>query len=302
MKYEEFVCCMQTKMQEKLGDEVRIELHQVTKNNDIVLDGMTFYQHGTNMAPTVYLNDLYQEYIEGKTIPEITEHVCELYHHATVAEEFRPEEYLNYEKVKTHLACKLINYKKNERLLKEIPYQKFLNLAVVAYYKVEDEKIGNATILVRNSHCRSWGVTEQEVLMQARDNTQKILPVKFVEIGEVLEECGYESEQGVRMYVLTNEENYFGASAIIFDSILEKISILLKDDFWILPSSIHVCIIVPADYTMSAEGMRDLVREVNQAEVAPQDYLSDEIYYYQCQMHRLTCVDAVEEKTDGTES
>ena len=186
--------------------------------------------------------------------------------------------------------------------MKEVPYQKFLNLAGVVYYKVEDEKIGNATILVRNSHCRSWGVTEQEVLMQARDNTQKILPVKFVEIGEVLEECGYESEQGVRMYVLTNEENYFGASAIIFDSILEKISILLKDDFWILPSSIHECIIVPADYTMSAEGMRDLVREVNQAEVAPQDYLSDEIYYYQCQMHRLTCVDAVEEKTDGTES
>ena len=138
--------------------------------------------------------------------------------------------------------------------------------------------------------------------MQARDNTQKILPVKFVEIGEILEECGYESEQDVRMYVLTNEENYFGASAIIFDSILEKISILLKDDFWILPSSIHECIIVPADCTMSAEGMRDLVREVNQAEVAPQDYLSDEIYYYQCQMHRLTCVEAVEQKTDGTES
>ena len=120
MKYEEFVCCMQTKMQEKLGDEVRTELHQVTKNNDIVLDGLTFYQQGTNMAPTFYLNDLYQEYIEGKTIPEITEHVCELYHHAAVAEEFRPEEYLNYEKVRTHLACKLINYKKNERLLKEV--------------------------------------------------------------------------------------------------------------------------------------------------------------------------------------
>ena len=46
MKYEEFVCCMQTKMQEKLGDEVRTELHQVTKNNDIVLDGLTFYQQG----------------------------------------------------------------------------------------------------------------------------------------------------------------------------------------------------------------------------------------------------------------
>lgn len=302
MKYEEFVCCVQTKMQEKLGEEVRTELHQVTKNNDVMLDGLSFYQQGSNMAPTVYLNELYQEYTEGKSIPEIVEYISELYYHAVSAKEFRPEEYLDYEKVRAHLACKLIHYRKNERLLKEVPHQKFLNLAIVAYYKVEDEKIGNATILVRNSHCKSWGVTGQEVLVHAKENTCRLLPVKFVEIGEVLEECGYESEDGFRMYVLTNEENYFGAVAMIFDSILEKIGNILKEDFWILPSSIHECIIVPADCDMTAQGMRDLVREVNQAEVAPQDYLSDDIYYYQCLMHRLTCVEAVEPGKKGTES
>ena len=291
MKYEEFVCCMQTKMQEKLGDEVRTELHQVTKNNDIVLDGMTFYQQGTNMAPTVYLNDLYQEYIEGKTIPEITEHVCELYHHATVAEEFRPEEYLNYEKVRTHLACKLINYKKNERLLKEVPYQRFLNLAVVAYYKVEDEIIGKATILVRKSHCKSWGVEEEEVIRCARENTQKILPVKFLGIGTMLETYGYHQEATIPMYILTNEENYFGASAMIFDSVLEKIGKALKDDFWILPSSIHECIIIPAGCAMPPDEMTDLVKEVNQKEVSVEEYLSDQIYYYQTAMYRLAGVE-----------
>ena len=295
MKYEEFVSCMQTKMEEKLGKEVRTQLHQVTKNNDIVLDGLSVYQSGTNIAPTIYLNELYQEYEDGKTIPELVDYVCELYRHASVAEEFQAEEYLDFEKVKTHLACKLISYEKNERLLKEVPYQRFLNLAVVAYYKVEDEKIGNATILVRKSHCKTWGVTEAEVMDQARENTQRILPVKFVEIGEILEECGYEAEKGMRMYVLTNEENYFGASAMIFDSVLEKIGELLGDDFWILPSSIHECIIVPLDCAMPADSMRELVQEVNQTRVAPQDYLSDDIYYYQCLLHRLTCVECLEE-------
>lgn len=301
MKYEEFVCCMQMKMQEKLGEEVRAELQQVTKNNDIVLDGLSFYNKKNHIAPTIYLNELYREYEEGKTIPQIVEYVMELYRQTMVAEEFKPEEYLDFQKVKGHLACKLINYKKNRRMLTDVPYQKFLNLAIVVYYKVEDEVIGNATILVRKSHCRSWGVTEEELFCQARENTQKILPAKFVEIGELLKECGYETEKETRMYVLTNVENYFGASAMIFDSILSKIGEFLKDDFWILPSSIHECIIVPLDCAMGAENMRELVWEVNQTEVAPQDYLSDDIYYYQYILHRLTCVEMYEEK-EGVDS
>lgn len=302
MKYEEFVCCMQTKMKEKLGEEVRTELHQVMKNNDIVLDGLSFYKKNTNMAPTIYLNELYRDYEEGKTIPELVDYVCELYEQAVTVQEFKPEEYLDFAKVKKHLACKLINYKKNEKMLKDVPHQRFLNLAVVVYYKVQDKVIGNATILVRESHCRSWRITEEELFCQARENTQKILPVKFVEIGEILEQCGYETEKGTRMYVLTNEENYFGASSIIFDSVLEKIGKFLGDDFWILPSSIHECIIVPLESAMGAEAMRELVWEVNQTEVAPQDYLSDEIYYYQCLFHRLTCVEIYHEEMEQTES
>ena len=40
---------------------------------------------------------------------------------------------------------------------------------------------------------------------------------------------------------------------------------------------------------------------MNQTEVAPQDYLSDDIYYYQCILHRLTCVEMYDE-TEGSES
>ena len=38
MKYEEFVGYVQTKIEEKLGEEVRVELHQVIKNNSVELE------------------------------------------------------------------------------------------------------------------------------------------------------------------------------------------------------------------------------------------------------------------------
>ena len=78
---------------------------------------------------------------------------------------------------------------------------------------------------------------------------------------------------------------------MIFDSVLEKIGKALKDDFWILPSSIHECIIIPAGCAMPPDEMTDLVKEVNQKEVSVEEYLSDQIYYYQTAMHRLAGVE-----------
>ena len=78
---------------------------------------------------------------------------------------------------------------------------------------------------------------------------------------------------------------------MIFDTVLERIGKMLKDDFWILPSSIHECIIIPADCAMPPDEMADLVKEVNQKEVSAEEYLSDQIYYYQLTMHRLAGVE-----------
>ena len=86
MKYEEFVGYVQAKIKERLGEEVRMELHRVTKNNSIELDGLSFYTRDNNMAPTIYLNDLYIEYEDGKTMPEIVDKIISLYQNAVTKE------------------------------------------------------------------------------------------------------------------------------------------------------------------------------------------------------------------------
>ena len=89
LKYEEFVGYVQTKIEEKLGEEVRVELHQVIKNNSVELDGLSFYGKDNHMAPTIYLNDLYAEYEDGKTMPEIVDKIVSLYQNAVTTENFR---------------------------------------------------------------------------------------------------------------------------------------------------------------------------------------------------------------------
>lgn len=287
MKYEDFVGYIQVKVREELGEEVQLQLHKVEKNNAVMLDGLSVCRKESMLAPMIYLNDLYQEYQKGRTMPQILEYVLGICGEYGKEQNFSAEDYLDYEKVKSHLACKLINRKKNERLLEKVPWRPFLDLAEVVYYKVEDEKLGSGTILVHKKHCRSWGVTEQELFRQAREAMQETAPVSFVRIGELLE--GDDALQNqAPMYVLTNHSHLYGADYMICDSILAEIGKILRQNYWILPSSIHECIIVPAEAGMEWKELKNMVQSVNEQEVAPEDYLSDEVYYYQILMHRLT--------------
>ena len=51
-------------------------------------------------------------------------------------------------------------------------------------------------------------------------------------------------------------------------------------EFFILPSSIHEVLIVPAKPGMTAENLENIVREVNTTQVQLEDKLSDYVYIY----------------------
>ncbi|EET62324.1 hypothetical protein BRYFOR_05357 [Marvinbryantia formatexigens DSM 14469] len=286
----------QTQMKEKLGEGVQVQLHQILKNNSVVLDALSVSEEGSAIAPTIYLNDFYRKYQEGTSVPEIVDQMAALYRKSRVTEPFDTTFYADFAKVKPRLACRLINREKNRELLKLVPYRVFLDLAVVVYYYFEDDRLGTGTILVHGSHCRNWGITEEELFACARENTLHIQPEEFLSMRSVLEKFQgireVKTEDGAEtslpMYVLTNKSNYFGAASLLFDSVLQDIAAKLEGDFWVLPSSIHECIIVPSEFTMSKEELQEMVREINRSEVAQEDFLSDEIYLYRREVHKLS--------------
>ena len=51
-------------------------------------------------------------------------------------------------------------------------------------------------------------------------------------------------------------------------------------DIYILPSSIHETLLIPADGEKDAEELKDMVRTINATEVSPEEVLSDNVYVY----------------------
>ena len=63
----------------------------------------------------------------------------------------------------------------NRTLLEEVPHRAFLDLAVVYYYRVEDERFGNASILVKNDHMRIWHTDPETLHALAMRNTPRLV-------------------------------------------------------------------------------------------------------------------------------
>lgn len=290
MKYEDFICFIQTKMQERMGEEVQIRIQQVVKNNNIILDGLCISEKDDTIAPTIYLNDYYHQYQEGRTIPEILDTMQETYERNRKDLQFDPSFYADFSQVQSSLMCRVINREKNAELLKRVPWRSFLNLAVVVCCRFEDEMVGNGSILVCRNHLNGWNITEEELFRIARENTLRIQPEEFMSIGSILKKYQADINEDMEaqpMFVLSNHSNYFGAVCIIFDSVLADIGQTLEDDFWVLPSSIHECVIVPASASVTGTELECLVREINEREVAAEEFLSDEIYFYHRALHKL---------------
>lgn len=82
------------------------------------------------------------------------------------------------------------------------------------------------------------------------------------------------------MYVLTNINKLYGAGQIVnVETLLRIQNMIHYDEFYILPSSKHEVIILPAFGNHSSAELRDMVHEVNITQVSENDYLSDQVLF-----------------------
>ena len=70
---------------------------------------------------------------------------------------------------KEHLYCMVINAEDNAEWLSHSPHEQMQDLAVIAYYRLDD----SATIRVTNEMCPYLQMTGEEVLEAAHKNTNK---------------------------------------------------------------------------------------------------------------------------------
>lgn len=299
MSYEEFVEKAVEILRGRVEKPMHISIHTTVKNNGYERKGITFSEEGTNISPTIYLEEYYEKFIRGGDVERLAEQVLEMYYKVRIKHTWGETAVQDYQSVKDRIIYKLVSRDRNRELLKQVPHTRYLDLAVLFYVLVDMDEAGGqmATMLIRNEHLAWWKVPEEEIQRRAEVNTEKLLPYEFSAMCMVIEEMlGVQStdeewrklREQESMYVLTNHIRSGGASAILYPGRLDAIGAYFKENYYILPSSIHEVIIIPESRALPREEMECVIREVNETQVQAEEFLSEHAYYYDRVKKELT--------------
>ena len=198
--------------------------------------------------------------------------------------------FTDFDRVKYRIIYKLIHRQKNLTLLEDIPHYLFLDLAVVFCCYLPDTPNGNGSILIHNNHMDYWKITAKTLYDLAIKNTPILLPYELKSMEDVLKcMCPAESAPSLEadlttdtpsMYVLSNTEKLYGASAMLYPDVISSFANFLDSDLCILPSSIHEVLLLPIKERSHDLELDHIVREVNASQVLEEDILSDHAYYF----------------------
>ncbi len=289
---------------EYCGEAYRVEIDEIEKNNGKEYHGITITEIGSNISPTIYLDELYQKYVEGLPLSAIMKKVIEIYEKYRIDQKIDVGFLTDFSWVKEHILFKLVGYEKNKEQLQEIPHIKLLDMAIVFYCGMLHDTLGSITVLVKNELCRMWNTNAEELLALAEVNTPRIMQTAFLGMGDIVKELGnvedteiaetaaaWENcleEEEIRMYVLTNRQKQFGAACIRYPNVLQQMAERLNDSFLILPSSVHEVILVPERTVLSVKEFKRIVYEINRTHVAWEEVLTDSVYRYDREKQELT--------------
>ncbi len=263
MTYQTFKQQIRQSLQDAFGSDVSIILQDILKNNNTHLDGLTVLTPGCNISPTIYLNDYFHAYENGRPISDICTEIRDIYQQNKPAHSVDISFFTCYEKVQSRIIFKLINYERNKALLTDVPHFRFLDLAIVFNCLIgidpddisqsfSEEKIScspsasgsSTTILIHNHHLSFWNITKDDLYALACKNTPDLQHYELRNMSDVLKELLSDDDSSAilappapfPMYVLSNHTKLNGSACILYQDLLKNFAEHLRSDLYILPS------------------------------------------------------------------
>lgn len=303
MDYADFLSTVVEQIKFKVPSDAKVQVQKVTKNNSLHLDGLTIFYGDSKVSPNVYMNTFYEDYKNGQSMEETLKEILAVFERcAKTCPQFKEDsEYLEKPE-ENRIFYRLVNYRKNQELLREMPHIPYLDLAITFHCLVNSSPDGIGSFRVTNHMMDLWKMSEKELYKMAKKNTPKLFPGLIRPMHELLEDLinqnlGAEPkpdnnnsffmeqpvfpEEANFMYVLSNNSGINGATAILYPNLIKPLADSLSTDFCVIPSSIHEMLLIPAKISPPHFKLDEMVYEVNRSQVPLEDVLSDHAYYYQ---------------------
>lgn len=291
-------------VEKQLNGTLRLETVQKNRGEK---SGFVYLPDNGNVGITLYAEDAYEAYQDGKDIEQIAidmvgtmmAYSMEQETKIDVKETFKPE----------NIVPALVPSEDNEELLKTVPHVPFENLEIIFKFSLPDFK-GGGTANVTNTFMEQYGWDEKKLLETAMNNPAyrdeiRLVPLMGIPFGEPWvsgkDDFGFMGELSQKTVVISNSSIVYGAAAIMDKDVMKKVADAFGDDIYIIPSSVHECILMPKS-EMPLEELQQMVYEINRATVSPEERLSDDIYFFDSITKELTMASGQKERTEHQEA
>ncbi len=197
---------------------------------------------------------------------------------------------IDFENAKDNIIFQLVNTEQNREILKGMPHRDFQDLSIIYKWVLDISPEGMNTARVDNALSARLNLNEEQLFVLAAENTRKILPPRVTPIDELLREMGVkiieEMPLNQTMWVISNDQRMYGATSMLYEDKLHTLAQKTGTDLYILPSSVHEVIAVSA--MRNPEELAKIVSEINTTQVPLEERLSNQVYYYDKDLRKLT--------------
>jgi len=274
--------------------DYHLRIREIKKINQ-TLDGLYLSSSASpkpEIVPTIYVNHMYEDYLESGNLQKVMEHAADNW---ITAYRDMPADIGNFNLSGTDrkIIMALVNTEQNKELLENVPHREFCDLSIVYRLFVGMDEGEMKSALINDSVAQRIGMTEQQLYEAAVVNTKELFPPTIINMDVILKEIlvseGMDADLAEMilhatapenlMYVISNDHKINGAVSMLYENELHDFAEDLGTDLYLLPSSIHEIIAVPKA-AGSPEELAQMVETINMKEVSVEERLSNQVYYY----------------------
>lgn len=269
------------------GNGYLVTAQETTKNHGVKMLGIEIGKPEETVVPRLYVDGIVDRVENGfMTVEDAAKKVFEMYQNSETPEiEMNVEKWIDRKFILDHVEYQLVNAERNAEKLKYIPGKKIADLVAIYRVVASAGEDGMKSYVLTKAILDRSGISFEELDEAAKKNTEKsgfsvrTMSEVMCELMGVNVSQEIEEPDGPQMYILTNARKLHGANIMLYKEYLEIAAERMNGDFYIIPSSIHELIAVPVS-AQGLEELRQMVKAVNDNQLAPEEILGYEVYRY----------------------
>lgn len=295
--------------------EIEVKDVEIIKPNDERLHGFILRQDSSMVGANVYVDELFERHEAGEDMEDLLDELFCISSGSLLMPPPVDPGMIDFDldSIRSRLTVKLLDVTQNRGYMSDKPYIDVgCGLALAAVINCEESISSEWVLTVTESVLESIGCDKETLLSAALANTMRLEKPVLMDLSEYMysayvthtepsdlygkegiaqeEENSHLSQSGT--YLLTNKSSFHGAAVLFYPGVMERLSELLGEGYYVLPSSVHELIIIPDGFSSSVEQMRETVKSANNNIVSSNELLSYNVFHYSREDGKLSIVQA----------